>query len=1246
MRITPQAPDQKLTRTPWATRWRPVAAVVVLIVAGASLTGVRAAATDEQPRRSRWLLLEVTDAGDVSLTAARHTEHEHDDDYQRRPHLLRQSPTLDHGQTPPTQDDGHGVHSSSHTHQTTVCEPWNKDDHPQRGGGDGQAVSSSVPFHVNPHKLPAFHHDGDSLVVTYLHPADAARKESPSPTPAHLCHMHVRNPRKMYHDRDANEDSTQASALSQARTPIGLQAMNVDPEIKLTGGVHHLPRAQFAVTLRAAVTGFVVTDLKQLTATAASPAAAVHPTPRTMSMASSSATTVDHPATRVLEVTDEHHRAFQTLQVEVDTSSIVVTPLQVVGPLSQQPAFVFVSSGFTTAEKKDFDDKVSGLVSFLQGTQASPDKVSPKPYSRYYSTFNMYSVFHPSVQAGASHPLPAGDGTVVKNNLDCAYGENSYRILSCNRAKVSLVGSYAPPPPQRAVYVVIVNDVLFGGTGGGRICSVYAGSRLPVVMIHEMGHAMADLSDEYDYAVNEQKVVPLKNCHYSVDSPPWNQWILAGIIPRPTPVCTYTNYFKPTPSACLMESEQPTMCPVCGQSVVSILYTEGMSLAAPRYPGSYETLYVKNGESSALFMNNRVPYHKDDTGVFDVVWSIGTTRLASATHVLGFNAPNAVTNYTGYTYSNGAGTYTIVVTITDKTNLVLSSDRTKMSVATNISSMRQIHEFRVIVYEGTSSCKTKTTPAGVDQCVVCDTGKEQECALTFTSTPIEKAYDVQGKLNGLDDWLLGVGGFFIALGLISFGLIWKSMQLHYDNTVREILPLTTVIKVFRIILMVSQIVLLCGSSMTIIFAAYMFGVLSVFGRTIIIGIICCAVVVWFASFIGFCAAFYKNRSVMFFNFVFLLLLFGCGLLFTSLLLYMYNNIDTDGVRSQLQAEWRRGVASNPVGTCTLESVLRCSGFNNSCITVNTPAGTSDCPANCEVSNGIGYPCVLRVREFVLEKFFTAAVGGVIFCFVMLVSLILSLFVGCGVKRNKLHVTRLRHIRAERGESTLSPEEVEMLREEFKKIDRDNSNDISREEFALFYNQVMGAKLNPRQLEEYFDKLDADQSGTLSFEEFIKVYVPQKKPKKRTLKEARGVIYQDGMAAAGAASDDLGGDAMQEGSQAAQHDMPSAPGSSQSQRQAHRQPDIELDLIIDDDDLPNATDVANDEAIRLQEEKAQAEASKIAAAQADRQRRLALDRPSNIDVELVVGDLGQLGANADQNLDGFENMDLDFDLGDV
>eukprot|EP01006_Ploeotia_vitrea_P042697 TRINITY_DN66655_c5_g6_i3.p1 TRINITY_DN66655_c5_g6~~TRINITY_DN66655_c5_g6_i3.p1 ORF type:complete len:1205 (+),score=113.83 TRINITY_DN66655_c5_g6_i3:373-3615(+) len=323
-----------------------------------------------------------------------------------------------------------------------------------------------------------------------------------------------------------------------------------------------------------------------------------------------------------------------------------------VGHPDKHKNLVFVAAGFTKEEEVLFRAIVTGAREFLQYTSAAfSASLNPlwisSPWDRYMPLINIFAVFQASKDSGASVPLRS-DGTPhsgfedavdKKNNLDCTYGSDTLRFLSCDPQKALALASETPANPESSIVITLVNDIYYGGTGGGNKAYVYVGEwtklaspedgdHLEVctedievaacptekkayyqmgeknnffqVLLHELGHADAQLADEYAYNVDTKDTQQLPNCFRGETDPPWKHWIGKSlgtgeptVEPRPPPsYCSYDGYFKPTPDLCVMNMQRNELCPVCAENVILSLYQDIQELASPRCPREDETMVV------------------------------------------------------------------------------------------------------------------------------------------------------------------------------------------------------------------------------------------------------------------------------------------------------------------------------------------------------------------------------------------------------------------------------------------------------------------------------------------------------------------------------------------------------------------------------------------------------------------------------------------------------------------------------
>eukprot|EP00756_Hemistasia_phaeocysticola_P027552 Hpha_TRINITY_DN16124_c0_g1::TRINITY_DN16124_c0_g1_i1::g.3236::m.3236 len=329
----------------------------------------------------------------------------------------------------------------------------------------------------------------------------------------------------------------------------------------------------------------------------------------------------DHPSKdapgprrgQVLSVvpTQAHARVAAEL---ADSTEPEMLTFQSVAPPDKTRNIVFLAGGYSAAKRQTFIDDVTRAVKFLRGGQASEFSTLAQPMNRYIGMMNVFAVWKASPQDGAEHPDP--NGVVLEkrpNTLDCSYGTTVPRMLACNRAKSLAMATYAPAADW---VITLVNDPdHYGGAACCGVTWLYNGKMMLQVLIHELGHAIADASDEYDYGFTEDKDLKLVNCVKDVNNPPWQAWLNENPVPpslKATAVCSYTNFYRPSPGddkqTCLMyKSSIVRMCPVCRAAFIEKLFTSSgqprpVDLGAPACPLEDETLLVQlksNGQTAA-----------------------------------------------------------------------------------------------------------------------------------------------------------------------------------------------------------------------------------------------------------------------------------------------------------------------------------------------------------------------------------------------------------------------------------------------------------------------------------------------------------------------------------------------------------------------------------------------------------------------------------------------------------------------
>ncbi|MET9544871.1 M64 family metallopeptidase [Streptomyces sp. NPDC006627] len=173
-----------------------------------------------------------------------------------------------------------------------------------------------------------------------------------------------------------------------------------------------------------------------------------------------------------------------------------VVPVVRSGPTGSKLDVVFIGDGYTASQQEDFHADV----------RAKWAKVSAvEPYASYKSLFNVWAVDAVSRQSGVSGD--PNSGTVKDTALGSAfYCDGIERLLCVDTNKVE---SYAKKAADPDLVIVLANSTKYGGAGYNDITSPsgYDGiatassdhAQSDQVVVHETGHSLGKLADEYWY---------------------------------------------------------------------------------------------------------------------------------------------------------------------------------------------------------------------------------------------------------------------------------------------------------------------------------------------------------------------------------------------------------------------------------------------------------------------------------------------------------------------------------------------------------------------------------------------------------------------------------------------------------------------------------------------------------------------------------------------------------------------------
>ncbi len=178
---------------------------------------------------------------------------------------------------------------------------------------------------------------------------------------------------------------------------------------------------------------------------------------------------------------------------------------------------VVLSEGYKEDEANTFREDVEGLITLMERDPA---------IAAHFDAWNIHSVLQPSVDSGI-------DDDVTADFRDTAFDAGYFcrgipRLICANDALVfdKALDEY----PHLDQIVLLVNDPRFGGSGGS---IAVASASAPEIALHELGHSIAGLADEYvDTLIPESiddRFIEGRFANISASSDPlqvpWAHWI-------------------------------------------------------------------------------------------------------------------------------------------------------------------------------------------------------------------------------------------------------------------------------------------------------------------------------------------------------------------------------------------------------------------------------------------------------------------------------------------------------------------------------------------------------------------------------------------------------------------------------------------------------------------------------------------------------------------------------------------------
>lgn len=151
---------------------------------------------------------------------------------------------------------------------------------------------------------------------------------------------------------------------------------------------------------------------------------------------------------------------------------------------------VFVGDGYTADDMATYTSNVLSKWTELSAVE---------PFASYKQYFNVWQVNVVSAESGVDHDPTKG---LLKNTaLDMGFwcqgrDANTERLLCVNETKAK---EYAALAPQADQVIALGNTSKYGGAGGSVATASGSNAQAGQIAIHELGHSIGGLADEYDY---------------------------------------------------------------------------------------------------------------------------------------------------------------------------------------------------------------------------------------------------------------------------------------------------------------------------------------------------------------------------------------------------------------------------------------------------------------------------------------------------------------------------------------------------------------------------------------------------------------------------------------------------------------------------------------------------------------------------------------------------------------------------
>jgi hypothetical protein len=241
------------------------------------------------------------------------------------------------------------------------------------------------------------------------------------------------------------------------------------------------------------------------------------------------------------------------------------------GPINKRINMVILGDGYTAPQIPQFLTDASSVSNYL---------LTMSPFDNYQNYFNVFAIKCVSPQSGITHPgtatdvaEPASPVMTVNNYFDTQFDNfNIHRLIYSNNS-AAVYGVLAAHFPAYDQIIILGNSTEYGGAGGAfAVSSLHSAAK--EIVVHEMGHSFADLSDEYWAGISYAGESANMTANSNTTTVKWAPWLgisSTGVYAHGTSA-PENGWFRPHQN-CKMRYLNSPFCPVCKEAIIEKIHS-------------------------------------------------------------------------------------------------------------------------------------------------------------------------------------------------------------------------------------------------------------------------------------------------------------------------------------------------------------------------------------------------------------------------------------------------------------------------------------------------------------------------------------------------------------------------------------------------------------------------------------------------------------------------------------------------